>query len=165
MCVGPMPARRRPAVSNMFDIAGRPTPGRQMFWVVCHKSGICSNKNRHEFILRVRHDELWDVGHLGEHIGSAPAQLSSTTQSDCPCRGPVKLRIQFVIVGMNVGRVPALCTFLCAEWDDHIDIGIGQCTSCTYYPPLLLGLDLSATAMLLNRKTSFTITIQTADHN
>ena len=50
-CVEPMPARRRPAVSNMFDITGRPTPGRQMFWVVCHKTGTCSNTNRHEFIL------------------------------------------------------------------------------------------------------------------
>ena len=50
-CVEPMPARRRPAVSNLFDIAGRPTPDRQMFWVVCHKSGTCSNTNRHEFIL------------------------------------------------------------------------------------------------------------------
>ena len=41
---------------------------QQMFWVVCHKSGTCSNKNQHELILWVRHDELWDVGHLGEHI-------------------------------------------------------------------------------------------------
>ena len=50
-CVEPMSARRRPAVSNMFGIAGWPTPGRQMFWVVCHKSGTCSKRNRHEFIL------------------------------------------------------------------------------------------------------------------
>ena len=28
-CVEAMPARRRPAVSNMFDIAGRPTPARR----------------------------------------------------------------------------------------------------------------------------------------
>ena len=52
-CVEPMPARRGPAVSNMFDIAGRRLPDARPADPLrhCHKSGTCSNKNRHEFIL------------------------------------------------------------------------------------------------------------------
>ena len=38
--------------------------------VNCGTCGTCSNNNRHEFILLDRHDELLDVGHLGEHIES-----------------------------------------------------------------------------------------------
>ena len=43
-CVEPMPARRWPAVSNMFDTAGRPTPAR-------HPAGRCFGL----FLVRKHH--------------------------------------------------------------------------------------------------------------
>ena len=45
-CVEQMPARRRPAVSNMFDIAGRPTPGRpaDLFWLFATKAALAAIK-------------------------------------------------------------------------------------------------------------------------
>ena len=64
-CVEPMPARRRQAVSNIFDIAGRPadarpTPGRPMFWVVLVRKRHTSR--RHDNYLVFRLSTEWCVG-------------------------------------------------------------------------------------------------------
>jgi len=52
-----------------------------------------------------------------------------TIQNDSLCCCLVNVHHQIAICGVSEGSLSAVCTFDCAEWDDHVDIGIGQRTS------------------------------------